>query len=91
MMTNVQRRELKAAAQRLDATVFLGKLGCTPAFLASVEVALQHRELIKVKFACFKDERETLAAEIASKTGSEVVTIVGHVAVLYRKKPEPTT
>jgi hypothetical protein len=46
-------------------------------------------ELIKIKFAAFKDERKSLAAEIAARTNSEVVWIVGHVAVLYRMQLDP--
>jgi RNA-binding protein len=87
-MTSAQRRELKAAAQRLEPIVHVGKQGLTPALIHGVHQALDGRELIKIKFRDFKDERETLAAAVASQTGSEVVQIIGHVAVLYRPKPE---
>jgi RNA-binding protein len=67
----------------------LGKAGVTDAFVASIEQALSDHELIKLKFAAFKDTRKTLAEEIATRTNSELVGIVGHVAVFYRAHPDP--
>lgn len=86
-LSNAEIRRLKAAAQHLEPVVFLGKHGVTPDFLQSVDAALASRELIKLKFVAFKDERHDLAAQIASQTDSKVILIVGHIAVLYRPKP----
>lgn len=83
-------REFKSKAQRLETTVHVGKAGLTPAFLGAVDLALKNHELIKVRFSHFKEERESVAAELAEKTNSHLVTIVGHVAVFYRKKPAQT-
>ena len=88
-LTNPQLRKLKALAQRLDPVLHLGKAGLTDAFLASIEQALNDHELIKIKFAAFKDERKSLTAEMAARTNSEVVWIIGHVAVLYRPQADP--
>ena len=88
MLTSAEIRQHKAAAQHLEPVVFLGKNGITPEFLQSVNQALASRELIKLRFAAFKDERHELAEQIAAKTSSNLVTVVGHVAVLYRKRPE---
>lgn len=88
-LPNSERRKLKAAAQRLNATVKLGKAGLTPEFLTALNHELVHRELVKVRFDDHKDERKSLAAAMAEKTGSELIWIVGHVAVLYRKRPAP--
>jgi RNA-binding protein len=57
--------------------------------LQSVRETLAHRELIKVKFDEFKDQRKTLAPELAEKTESRLVTLIGNVAVLYRQHPDP--
>ena len=89
-LTNPQLRTLKALAQRLEPDLHIGKTGVTDSFVASVEQALDDHELIKIKFAAFKDAKKTLAAEIAAHTHSELVWIVGHVAVLYRMQPDPT-
>ncbi len=88
-LTQAEIRELKARAQRLEPILKMGKQGLSPSFIKSVDEVLALRELIKVKFVEFKTERKTLAPELAEKTGSTLVTLVGHVAVLYRKKSAP--
>jgi RNA-binding protein len=88
-LSKQQIRQFKSTAQRLEPTIHVGKAGLTPAFLSAVDLALTGHELIKVRFTHFKEERKTVAAEMAEKTHSHLVTIVGHVAVLYRKRPAP--
>lgn len=82
-------RKLKSLAQKLDPMVKVGQAGITAGFLANLEQALALHELIKVRFDAFKDEKKTLAAQMAEKTGSQLIWIVGHVAVFYRQNPDP--
>jgi RNA-binding protein len=86
-LTNAQVRELKARAQRLKATLKVGKEGLSPQFLAALDGVLKHHELVKVKFDEFKEQKRELAPQLAEKTGSHLVTRVGNVVVLYRPKP----
>lgn len=88
-LTSTQNQKLKGLAQRLDATLKIGKAGLSAGFLQSVNDALAHHELIKVKFADLKESKKTLAPELAEKTASHLVTLIGNVAVLYRAHPEP--
>jgi RNA-binding protein len=77
-------RQLKARAQTLKAILKVGRQGVSAEFLQALDQALQHQELLKVKFDEFKDQKRTLAPLMAEKTGSLLVTMVGNVAVLYR-------
>ena len=88
-LTTAQIAKLKSLAQRLDATLKIGKAGLSEPFLKSVRETLAHRELIKVKFDDLKDQKKTLAPELAEKTESRLVTLIGNVAVLYRQNPDP--
>ncbi len=88
-LTNAEIRQHKATAQRLKAMLKMGRQGLTPAFVQSVNDALQHHGLVKVKFDDFKDQRKTLAPQLAEKTGSHLIMLVGNVVVLFRPKPEP--
>ena len=90
-LTSTERRRLKARAQHLEPTLKVGKQGLSAAFLAAVAEALRSRHLIKVKFAEFKEQKQELAPLLAEKTGSHLVTLVGHVAVLYRPQAEAAT
>ena len=80
-------RRLKAQAQRLKATFKVGRAGLSAPLLQALEEALTHHPLLKVKFDEFKEQRKELAAQMAERTGSHLITVVGHVAVLYRPEP----
>ncbi len=86
-LTNAERRHLKSLAQRLDATLSIGKLGLTDSFINTVNTAFASHELLKVRLSNLKEQKKTLAAELAQKTDSQLVWLIGHVAVIYRKKP----
>lgn len=88
-LNNAQISRLKGLAQRMDATLKVGKNGLSEPFLKSVREALDRRELIKVKFDDLKDQKKILAPEMAAKTESRLVTLIGNVAVLYRQNDDP--
>lgn len=87
-LTNAEIRSLKAQAQRMKATIKLGKEGLSVQFLAALDDALKHRQLVKVKFDDFKDQKKELTPQLAEKSASHLVTRVGNVVVLYRPKKE---
>jgi RNA-binding protein len=88
ILTSAQVRALKARAQRLKAILKIGKDGLSPRFLAALDDALSHKELLKVKFDSFKEDKEALTPQLAEMSGSHLITRVGNVVVLYRPKPE---
>jgi RNA-binding protein YhbY len=61
--------------------------GLSPQFLAALDDALKHHELVKVKFDFLKEQKKELAPQLAEKSGSHLVTRVGNVVVLFRPKP----
>ncbi len=85
-LTNPEKRDLKARAQRLEPAVKLGHDGLSEGFLRSFDEALTQHGLVKMKFADHKEEKKTLAPEIAERTGSALIQRVGNVAVFYRPK-----
>ena len=87
LLNNALLRDLKAQAQRLKATLKVGKEGLSPQFLAALDEVLKHHELVKVKFDEFKAQKKELAPQLAEKSGSHLVTRIGNVVVLYRPKP----
>jgi RNA-binding protein len=88
-LSNPQIRALKAQAQRLKATLKIGKEGISQQFLAALDHALHSHELVKVKFADYKEEKKELTPVLAEKSGSHLITRVGNVVVLYRPKQRP--
>jgi RNA-binding protein len=86
-LTNLQIRTLKSQAQKLKATLRVGKDGLSPKFFAALDEMLKHHPLLKVKFDYFKDEKKQLAPVLAEKSESHLVMRVGNVVVLYRPNP----
>ena len=76
-------------AQKIKPVVYIGKSGVGSGVTESLREALEHHELVKVKFIDFKPERETLAGELAAQTESTIVQIIGNVAVFYKEQDDP--
>src|SRR5215469_8755746 len=87
-LTNPEIRRLKAAAQRLEPILKIGKAGLSDGFVQSVNDALSQHELVKIKFVEFKDQKKELAPQLADKTASHLIMRVGNVMVLHRPASE---
>jgi len=79
-------KELKARAQRLEPVVHVGKAGVDDRLLAALDEALHHHQLVKVKLKALKEARKAVFAELAERSGSEVVLAVGHTITLWRPR-----
>lgn len=79
------RTYLRGLAHHLKPIIQVGKSGITESFLEGVDQALDTHELIKIKFNSFKDQKKTLAKEIEEKTQSEMVGMIGNIAIFYRE------
>ena len=88
-----QRKQLRAMAHGLQPVCYVGKNGLTAVFLESVRGALADHELIKVKFIdarlpARKEERKAWSERIAAETDSNLVGLIGNIAILYREQPD---
>lgn len=85
-MTSKQRAYLKSLAMTMDPIINIGKLSVTPELVASVDEAIEKRELIKLGVLknCI-DDPKVIAETIAERTKSQVVQVIGKKIVLYRK------
>ncbi|HEY0735156.1 MAG TPA: ribosome assembly RNA-binding protein YhbY [Herpetosiphonaceae bacterium] len=88
-LTNTQRQYLRRLAHDLKPVVQIGKQGLTEQALASIDRTIEARELIKVKFLDFQDQRQELSEAIAQQLNSTLIGVVGNVAIFYRKQPDP--
>jgi len=77
-------RELKARSQKLKAVIHVGHEGVTSSVLAALDQTLSDHGLVKVRFTDHKSERKQLSAELAARTSSRQVLLVGHTVTLYR-------
>ncbi len=88
-LSGKQRRYLRGLANQIPATVYAGKEGITESVTRSREEAYNTRELVKVRLEkAFPLERGAAAEELASRTGSHLVQVLGRTVLLYRPDPE---
>jgi RNA-binding protein len=84
-LTGKQRKFLRGEAHSLSPVVQIGQNGLTDNVIESINTALEARELIKIKFVDFKDEKKEISKEIEEKTKAEVVGTIGHIIILFRQ------
>lgn len=87
-LTSKQRAYLRSLAVKEDTILMVGKSGMGPELVKQADDALEKRELIKGRVlpdTCPLSPREA-AEEIAGKTGSETVQVIGSKFVLYRRR-----
>lgn len=82
-----QLRFLRGRAHPLKPVILVGQQGLTDAVASETARALGDHELIKVKVrGADRAARDGMLADLARRTGSELVTRIGHVAVFYRRR-----
>jgi len=84
-----QKKYLRSQAHHLKPLVIIGAKGLTEQLIGSVDLALKDHELIKVKFGEFKEEKKEISAQIAQVTKSELIGLIGNVAIFYRQQHDP--
>jgi RNA-binding protein len=90
VLTSAGKKQLKARAHALKPVVLVGQHGVTAAVMASVDEALVAHELIKIRLpAGDRTERNLLAVQIAAGLDADVVSTIGRVVILYRRRAEP--
>lgn len=88
-LTGTQKKHLRGLAHHLKPIVQVGRNGLTAPVIQSIDKALANHELIKVRLADPQGQKRELAAEVAERTGSVWVGLVGNVVTLYRQNPDP--
>jgi RNA-binding protein len=86
-----QKKHLRGLAHDLKPIVQIGREGITEGVIRAVDDGLFRHELIKIKFNDVKEKdlKEAITGEIAAKTGSVQVGMIGHTALLYRRQADP--
>ena len=89
MLTSKQRAALRGIAATYETIFQIGKGGINDNLIQQVLDALRKRELIKLRVLdnSMYTVREA-AEEIAAKTKSEVVQVIGSKFVLWKRNPQ---
>jgi RNA-binding protein len=89
MITSKQRAKLRGIANTTDTILQIGKNGIVDTLEVQVNDALLAREIIKIKVleTCPLTAKEA-GIELAEKTNSELVQVIGSRITLYKANPK---
>lgn len=89
MLNSKQRAALRGIAINYETIFQIGKGGISETLISQVDDALRKRELIKLRVLdnSMYTAREA-AEEIASKTGADVVQVIGSRFVIFKRNPK---
>ncbi|MEJ2214275.1 MAG: ribosome assembly RNA-binding protein YhbY [Gammaproteobacteria bacterium] len=87
-LTKTQIKSLRSQAHHLKPVVMVGQNGLKDSILEELEIALDFHELIKVKVAADKEERQEIAEELVHASKAELVQHIGQMIILFRRNPK---
>ena len=86
MLTSKQRSYLKSLANGIEPIFQVGKGGITDVMAKEIRAALDARELIKITVLNNAEmDAKSFSIELAESLKAEVVCVIGHKIVLYRR------
>lgn len=86
MFTTKQRSNLRSLAQTIDPIAQIGKGGISDNLIESLSTMLEARELIKITVLNNAEmDAKSFSIELAESLKAEVVCVIGHKIVLYRR------
>lgn len=88
-LSGSERKHLRGIAHNYKPMVQIGKEGLTENVIDAIDTAIEANELIKVKMAAERAERELLVPRIEERVKCECVGTVGRIAILYRQNADP--
>ena len=89
MLTSKQRAQLRALGNSLETIFQIGKSGIGEALISQVSETLEKRELIKLRVLENSSiSSRDAAEEIAKRTESDVVQVIGSRFILYKESKE---
>jgi len=92
MLTGKQKRYLRSLAHHAKPVTQVGKGGVSDNMIEQINLALESHELIKVSILqnCEEDKHE-VAADLAERSGAELVQLIGKQVVLYKESQDNKT
>ena len=85
-MRGKQKRYLRSLAMTEQPIFQIGKGGLNDNLISQLKDALEARELIKIRVLNNCEESAgALGPELAEATGAELIQVIGHNVVLYRR------
>ena len=87
-ISSKDKQKLKGLAHSIKPSVIIGKEGASKSTINSINNVLENKELIKVKFNLFKNEKDSIAKEIEDSCNATIVGQIGNTLILLKQSPD---
>ena len=88
-LTSKQKKQLRGLGQGIEAAATVGKAGLTQGVVEGISILLGHQELLKVRIPTGSgDQRQQMGDDLAARTNSALIGVVGRTVLLYRENPD---
>jgi len=88
-LTGKQKAYLKKLVHATKPVVMIGGKGVSEQVISTINDELEMKELIKIKFVDFKDQKKVLFPQIAEQVGAMPIDLIGNMGILYRQNQDP--
>jgi RNA-binding protein len=85
-LSGKQKKALRAAGQRLEVGVQLGRQGITKGIIAEINRRFEDTDLVKVKITESGSARKPAVAKLETRASAICVGLIGRSVLLYREK-----
>ncbi len=82
------KQVLKGLAHSFKPIIIIGKDGLSEGTIDSIKKALEHRELIKIKFNSLKDEKKIISKKIEQVCNAFIISIIGNTLILFKQNSD---
>lgn len=87
-ISSKDKQKLKGLAHSIKPSVIIGKEGASKSTINSINSILENKELIKVKFNSFKNEKNSIAKEIEGFCNATIISQIGNIIILFKQNPD---
>lgn len=88
-LTGKQKAYLKKLVHATKPVVMIGGKGVSEQVISTINDELDMKELIKIKFVDFKEQKKELFPQIAEQVGAMPIDLIGNMGILYLQNQDP--
>ncbi len=82
------KQKLKGIAHSIKPSIIIGKEGLSKGTINSINNVLEHKELIKIKFNSFRDEKHSIAKSIEDSCEATIIGQIGNILILFKQNSD---
>ena len=84
-ISSKERKKLKGHAHSIKPLIIIGKEGVSENTINTINDMIENKELIKIKFNSYKDQKNLLIKKIESSCNVNIIDQIGNIVILFKQ------